>query len=414
VLAPGFLEWEERRRVEALVAAPGMVVADRYRLEEEIGHGGFSQVFRATELKLEREVALKLLSKDSVDAAGAARFRREAELARNLVHPNTVRLLDFDLEARPAPFIVYELLVGEPLQRLIKHGGAMPEARVAKLAVQVLKSLMEAHAAGTVHRDVKPGNVFVCTYAGEADFVKVLDFGIAKSTEPGGDIALTAAGMLVGTPRYMPPEQIRGVQPNPNMDLYAVGMMMAEMLIGAPVLKGTPVEACMEQLRTENIPLPEAVQRSRLGVIIRRATEKDAAIRFATAAEMVDAIEQVRPTLSNVVEPVPFSTVEDALPSGQIATQVMADPSLHAETVSGPHSIDTAPTVYAPLEAAPRPAPIPPAASGQAKWIVAAVLVVLLAVASTAALVFTWARHQQRGPAETAPAPTIEAEPQAR
>jgi len=389
-----------------------MVVADRYRLEEEIGHGGFSHVFRATELRLEREVALKLLSKDSVDAAGAARFRREAELARKLVHPNTVRLLDFDLEARPAPFIVYELLVGEPLQRSIKHGGAMPEARVAKLAVQVLKSLMEAHAAGTVHRDIKPGNIFICTYAGEADFVKVLDFGIAKSTEPGGDIALTAAGMLVGTPRYMPPEQIRGVQPNPNMDLYAVGMMMAEMLIGAPVLKGTPVEACMEQLRTENIPLPEVVQRSRLAAIIRRATEKDATIRYATAAEMVDAIEAVRPTLSNVVEAVPFAATDDAIPSGQIATQVMADPSLHAETVGGPRSADTAPTVYAPLEAAPRPRAAP-AASGQTKWLVAAVVVVLLAVASTAALVFTWARHQ-RAPVDAAPGPAIEAEPQAR
>lgn len=106
-----------------------MVLAERYRLDEQIGHGGFSQVFRATELRIGREVAIKILSQDSVDAAGEQRFQREAELARQLTHPNTVHLLDFDLSHRPSPFIVYELLSGDTLERVVKRDGPLAERR---------------------------------------------------------------------------------------------------------------------------------------------------------------------------------------------------------------------------------------------------------------------------------------------
>jgi serine/threonine protein kinase len=116
-----------------------MVLAERYRLEAEIGQGGFSQVFRATELRMGREVAVKILGRDSVDAAGAARFAREAELARQLAHPNTVRLLDYELDHRPSPFIVYELLSGETLEQVLKRAGPFSEQRAVKITTALLK-----------------------------------------------------------------------------------------------------------------------------------------------------------------------------------------------------------------------------------------------------------------------------------
>ncbi len=312
---------KHRRRVERVVVGPGSVIADRYRLEAEIGHGGFSHVFRATELKLGREVALKLLSKDSVDAAGGQRFRREAELARQLQHPNTVRLLDFDIEAKPMPFIVYELLEGETLERAIKTHGAMSEERLVRVVSQVLKSLMEAHAAGIVHRDMKPGNVFLCTYAGEADFVKVLDFGIAKSAAP--EMQLTAAGMLVGTPRYMPPDQIRGEPLTPAMDIYAIGMMMAEMLSGAPLIRGSPMDACRAQLSPVNIELPASVARSRLGRVIRRSIDKDPRSRHGTAADLLSDLELALKSPAPPPSPVVTKRTEPPVSSGEAETRVM-------------------------------------------------------------------------------------------
>ncbi|MBK8995318.1 MAG: serine/threonine protein kinase [Myxococcales bacterium] len=311
--------------MEQVIPAPGMVLAQRYRLDAEIGHGGFSQVFRATELRIGREVAVKIMSQDSVDAAGEQRFAREAELARQLRHPNTVHLLDFDLGHRPSPFIVYELLSGETLEAVLKREGPVAEQRAARIAAQILKSLMEAHAMGVVHRDMKPGNVFLCTYAGETDFVKVLDFGIAKGAE---STPLTAAGMVIGTPRYMPPDQILGKPPHPSMDLYAVGMMLAEMLCGHPIVRGTPMEAAQAQLAKELVPLPEVVERSVLGRLIRRATEKSPEARFANGQEMLAELERLSPRLSSEpLAPRGFGMPESALPSGQVPTQLLGPPS---------------------------------------------------------------------------------------
>jgi serine/threonine-protein kinase len=234
---------------------------------------------------------MKLLFLDAVDDAGVERFRREAEAAKTLQHPNTVRLLDFDLESAEMPFIVYELLRGEALNALLKRERPLTEARVVRLAQQVLKSLMESHACGIVHRDIKPANLFICTYAGESDFVKVLDFGIAKSVLP-DSVDLTNAGMLIGTPRYMAPEQIRGESPTPAMDLYAVGMIMAEMIAGDPLIRGSEAHACLEQLSPSPIALPPAVLASRLAPIIRRALEKDASRRYPLASHMLSDIER--------------------------------------------------------------------------------------------------------------------------
>lgn len=357
-----------------------MIVGGRYRLDAPIGKGGYALVFRATELRLDRPVAIKLFGRNSVDAAGHERFRREAELARRLQHPNTVRLLDFDVFAEPMPYIAYELLEGEDLGKILKREGAQSEERTAHLAKQILKSLMESHAVGVVHRDIKPANVFVCTYAGERDFVKVLDFGIAKSTRA-DTMQLTADGMVVGTPRYMPPEQIKGQTPSPGMDLYSVGMMMAEMLQGTPVLRGSPADACMKQLSPEPIEFPLKVVAARLWSVIRHAVEKDAAKRTPSAAAMIEEIDAAMhstappalrgmdagpprpaalpssprpaagapPVTAAVGGTVVMPPEEPALSSSQVRTTVMADPSR-----SAPNSSD-AETVLRPLASPPTP-----------------------------------------------------------
>ncbi|MBI3201959.1 MAG: serine/threonine protein kinase [Myxococcales bacterium] len=361
--------------MEQVIPAPGMVLAQRYRLDAEIGHGGFSQVFRATELRIGRDVAVKIMSADSVDAAGAARFQREAELARQLTHPNTVHLLDFDLGHRPSPFIVYELLSGETLEATLKREGPLAEQRAVKIASQILKSLMEAHALGVVHRDMKPGNVFLCTYAGETEFVKVLDFGIAKTLE---SAPLTAAGMVIGTPRYMPPDQILGKPPHPSMDLYAVGMMLAEMLCGQPVVGGTPLEAAQVQLSPTPVSLPDAVERSVLGRTIRRALDKDPAARFQVGFEMLSELERLTPRLSSApLAVVSRGAAEAELPSGQVPTQLLSPAS------------GNAPTLVAPLQApAPRP---PPADRSRNVLLPVAVGMSLLAiVVLLAAVLLVW------------------------
>ena len=365
-----------------------MVLAQRYRLEAEIGHGGFSQVFRATELRIGREVAIKIMSADSVDAAGEQRFRREAELARQLTHPNTVHLLDFDLGRRPSPFIVYELLSGETLEALIKREGPLGQQRTARIVSQILKSLMEAHALGVVHRDMKPGNIFICTFAGESDFVKVLDFGIAKTSE---SAPLTAAGMVIGTPRYMPPEQILGQPPHPSMDLYAVGMMLAEMSCGHALVRGTPLEAARVQLSPDPVPLPEMVEQSVFGPLLRRALDKDPAHRFPVGQQMLTVLEQLIPQLPvAALGPAVQMPPEGELPSGQVATLLLAPPSgNHPTELLAPPS-GNQPTLVQPLQApTSRPPPAPPRTVLLPVAVVMSVLAVVVLVVS-AALVWRW------------------------
>ena len=298
----------------------GVVLGGRYRLEAELARGPESRVFRAAETRTGREVALKVLARDPSDKTWASRFRREANLARELQHPNTVRLLDFEVGGDTVPFIVYELLRGRTLRAVLQEQGALGEARSIHIVSQILKALMESHALGVVHRDIKPDNVFICDFAGEEDFVKVLDFGIAKSMEPEATL-LTSDGMLVGTPRYMSPDQIRGEPATPSMDLYAAGLVLAEMLAGVPVVGGDHAEACRTQLAPEPLVLPEAVYRTPLGPVIERAIRKDPAARFQLAGPFLTSLKASlgsipppRSELPDTVDHVPIQDVLGRLP----------------------------------------------------------------------------------------------------
>jgi hypothetical protein len=276
---------------------PGAVVAGRFRIEEKIGEGGFGAVFRATQLNLERQVALKVLQPSLVaHDESIARFYREAKLAQRLEHPNTVRLFDFGRGDDGLPFIAWELLKGRPLEALLRRGPLLP-ARVARIASQVLKSLMEAHSLGVVHRDIKPANIFICNFSGEPDFVKVLDFGIAKALHQDGSPSVTAAaltqvGHTLGTLSYMAPEQALGRAIGPAADLYALGLVMSEMLTGELVMKAeSEIEIYRQHLSPSPVSLPPGVLQSPLGAVIHRATQKAPERRHESAAEMLRDLE---------------------------------------------------------------------------------------------------------------------------
>lgn len=264
----------------------GELFATHYRLLKRIGRGGFGSVYHATDLRDEKHVALKILASNRLDETTRLRFTREAELARKLTHPNAVQLFDFGEDSSNTPYLAFELLNGEPLTKRLERERGQTEERTAQLALKVLEVLTEAHGLGVVHRDIKPANVMLCDYAGQRDFIKLLDFGIAKRA--GAEATqLTAIDEFVGTPRYMAPELLAAHPATPACDLYSLGIMMAEMMAGTSVYRGSPIEVCMLVLAPDPVPLPDIVKSSRLAGVIQKATMKDPAERYASAQAMM-------------------------------------------------------------------------------------------------------------------------------
>ncbi len=269
---------------------PGDIVAGRFRLETELGRGGMGVVYRATRLSDEEAVALKMLLREAPTARERARFEQEIALAAQLAHPNCVKVFEGGYTEDGAPFLVCELLEGRDLADAIGKRGRFSVERVARVGMQVLSALERAHALGIVHRDVKPANIFLCPLP-QPDFVKVLDFGVAKLVDADLQTALTSVGGTVGSPQYIAPEQLVGEAVGPATDLYALGLVLAEMLHGRPVVQGdTAYTIFMAQASPLPIELPPSVIGSPLGPVISRATQKDVRARFSEAREMADAI----------------------------------------------------------------------------------------------------------------------------
>ena len=310
--------------------APGTTIGQRYRLEALLGEGAFGAVYRALDEASGARVALKIISPRSVsEAGGAPRVQREAELVSWLQHPNSVRIVGSGSDAAGWLFIAFELLDGRPLDAELRERGALSEARAASIVVDVLAALEEAHSLGIVHRDIKPGNIFLARSGTGAELVKVLDFGLAKSTNPGTLAGLTQAGAVMGTPLYMAPEQITAQPVTPRTDLFALGIVLAEILFGRSIYgDANTLSIITARAMGHPIPIPPFVQASRLGAIVARATEIDPARRFASATEMRMAIQAAMPALA---------------PSASIATSptqhaVVAAPSSHPSRLDLAHS----------------------------------------------------------------------------
>jgi len=279
-------------------------LAGRFRVEECIGRGGYGAVFRATQLSVDRECAVKVLAPRLVsDESVVERFRVEAKTTSSLSHPHTVVLYDFGRdEERSMLFLAMELLEGESLRETVEREGPLPVDEVARIATQVAGSLQEAHDAGTVHRDVKPGNVMLVERGDEDRFVKVIDFGIAKAVREDHDFekSLTGQGMMVGTPAYMSPEQVRSKSIGGSTDQYALAMTIYFAVAGrTPFHGGTSMEIASRHLTKEPTPLSEF--RPGLGLsdavddVLLNALSKTPADRYDTveefAAQFCDAVE---------------------------------------------------------------------------------------------------------------------------
>ncbi|MDY7230775.1 serine/threonine-protein kinase [Hyalangium rubrum] len=269
----------------------GKTLARKYRVEALIGEGGMGKVFRARQLALDKPVVLKVLRQSLLsDERTVARFQREAKAASRLNHPNSISILDFGQAEDGALFIAMEFVPGQDLHQILSREWPLQESRVVRIVSQVLSALADAHGAGVIHRDLKPENIMVEQRRNDADFVKVLDFGIAKITDSTGEDgpALTRAGFVCGTPEYMSPEQARGAALDHRSDLYAVGVILYQLTTGLlPFESDSAVGFATKHLTEEPPPpsrrRPEARISTGLERLILRALSKNPDDRPANA-----------------------------------------------------------------------------------------------------------------------------------
>ena len=266
----------------------GTLLSDRFRLEEKIGSGGMSTVYRAFDETLERWVAIKLMHREiSSDSDQLERFRREARAVASLNHPHVVTVIDFG-EDDDHPYIVFEYVEGENLKDRLRRAGRLPVSEAVAYAIEIGRALECAHAHRLVHRDVKPQNVLIDP-EGRA---KVTDFGIARSLEAEG---LTATGRVLGTTDYVAPEQALGEDTTAQSDVYSLGICLFEMLTGdVPFKADSQVAVAMKHVKD---PLPDIRMRrpeisAALASVVDRACAKETANRYASAHEMVHELEQ--------------------------------------------------------------------------------------------------------------------------
>lgn len=224
----------------------GKTLDEKYRLDERLGTGGMGTVYRATHLLIDRPVAVKVLNPRYVeDEAAQTRFRREARAAGRLQHANAVTVTDFGRTSDGLVYIVMELLEGRTLRDVLARDAPLDVARAVSIMLQISSAVAAAHNAGVIHRDLKPANIFVVQRKDAPPFIKVLDFGIAKLAADALDgdddpqVTLTQVGAMIGTPRYMSPEQCDGAHLTPAADVYSLGIILYEMLTGTTPFNGT-------------------------------------------------------------------------------------------------------------------------------------------------------------------------------
>ncbi len=268
---------------------PGTVLDEKFRLEEKIGAGGFGAVFRATQLALNRSVAVKVLrpspGNDSPEAL--SRFRQEALSASRLSHPNAVTVLDFGVSTAGIAYLVMELLEGRTLKEVLHEQTALSLERCVEILVPVCEALAEAHAASIVHRDVKPDNIFLhCGDQGEV--IKVVDFGIAKlfAREEAPEMqGMTETGVILGTPDYMSPERLSGGRYDGRSDVFSVGVLLFQMITGKLPFKldrdAGPYAIALKLLTEDPRPLRELLPDVPEGIetLVSRALAKDPDLR---------------------------------------------------------------------------------------------------------------------------------------
>jgi eukaryotic-like serine/threonine-protein kinase len=271
---------------------PGAVFAGRYEVKEIIGAGGMGVVYRAFDRELQEPVAIKTLKQEAM-AAGAAldRFKQEIRLARRIAHRNVVRTYDLG-EQNGMYYLTMEYVEGTSLKQLIVSRGKLPVEVTLTVGKQLCRALEVAHAEGVIHRDIKPQNIVV----DPSGFLKVMDFGIARLANPPKGKGLTEAGTSIGTPDYMSPEQLSGMELDPRSDLYAAGVVLFECLTGRLPFEAETTWALIAKHLEEEAPDPRMLNAEvpgALAVVILKAMAKDPKKRFESASQMHDALARI-------------------------------------------------------------------------------------------------------------------------
>lgn len=290
---------ERKNAPDALIGAD---LDGRYRIEKLIGEGGMGMVYLARHIVIEKPVAIKVLRAEvAFDEAVTKRFVQEARAASRIGHPNIVDVTDFGTTKAGLTYQVMEFLEGQTLTQLIRGTQPLPLTRALGVIAQMARALGAAHDKGIVHRDLKPDNIFLVKRDGRDDFVKIVDFGIAKmppQENEDEDARLTKVGTVFGTPEYMSPEQASGrVDVDLRADVYAVGIILYEMLVGRVPHKGeTTVSTLAMQILDDAAPFrevkPEHGVSADLENVVMRALQKDREKRFQTMQELLDGLEE--------------------------------------------------------------------------------------------------------------------------
>lgn len=279
----------------------GQVLDGKYRIEQELGVGGMGKVYRASQQSDNQPVAVKVLNDRLVeDEAARARFRREAKAAGRLTHVNAVGVTDFGQTAEGHVYLVMELLEGRTLREILAKEAPLETARAVSFMLQVSAAVAAAHEAGVIHRDLKPANIFVTQSADAPSVVKVLDFGIAKlaaeSLDEDEPRTFSQVGVMVGTPRYMSPEQCEGLELTPASDVYSLGVILYEMLTGMVPFSGSSPMAIAVKHSSEYPRPPREIVAAvpgELEIVVLHALEKNPANRPANAAEFRNYLVQL-------------------------------------------------------------------------------------------------------------------------
>lgn len=363
---------------------PGDVIAGKYRIDCAIGTGGMGAVYQATHRVTGKRFALKwLLPQVSTSGDAAQRFIREAQVAGRFEHPNVVEVYDVGSEG-DSFYMVMELLEGESLAERVDRSGPLSAAEACELLIPCLRGIAEAHAAGIVHRDLKPANIFIChAVRSMAEHAKVLDFGISKmSGAPGGELGegMTKSGTLIGTPHYMPLEQMRGRAVDHRADIYAFGVVMYQVLSGnLPYPADSFSDLVLALAHASPQPLEEIVALPRgLSDVIMRAMAREADDRYQSIEELIEALD-------------PYAAGEWE--------------SIPPRPSTGRRSLDSSLSLPTPLSTESRlsqrmSAPAQPTAASGTSWVVGIGLVMLLIAGAVAG--FAWMR---RGHVEVAAQP---------
>jgi tRNA A-37 threonylcarbamoyl transferase component Bud32 len=293
-------------------ALVGTVLHGKFRVDAPLASGGMGRVYRATQLSLEKTVVVKVLHPELLrDASAVKRFWVEARAASRIEHPNAVRVLDFGEAEGGTYFMVMEHLDGRDLARVLAEDHPLPAARVLRIFEQIAGALAEAHAQGIIHRDLKPENIMLVDRHEDRDCVKVVDFGIAKLRDEQFQ-GITATGMICGTPAYMSPEQVRGAPLDARSDVYALGVMLYQVLTGrAPFVAETPIGVLTKHLMEAPVPpralRPDLAIDAGLEDVCLRALAKDPAQR---PAGVVELRALMRAALERTAHPAPAAARE--------------------------------------------------------------------------------------------------------